>query len=35
MMDVPKPVCIDGGNATVPVSASFLSNLMGFLKKKG
>jgi hypothetical protein len=35
MMDVPKPVCVGGGNATVPVSASFLSNLMGFLKKKG
>lgn len=34
MMDVPKPVCVDGGNATVPVSASFLGNLMGFLKKK-
>ena len=35
MMDVPKPVCVDGGNANAPVSASFLSNLMGFLKKKG
>jgi Domain of unknown function (DUF4388) len=35
MMDVPKPVCVGGGNANVPVSASFLSNLMGFLKKKG
>ena len=35
MMDLPKPVCVGGGNATVPVSASFLSNLMGFLKKKG
>ena len=34
MMDVPKPVCVDGGNAAVPVSASFLGNLMGFLKKK-
>jgi hypothetical protein len=29
------PVCVGGGNASVPVSASFLSNLMGFLKKKG
>jgi Domain of unknown function (DUF4388) len=35
MMDVPKPVCVGGGNTTAPVSASFLSNLMGFLKKKG
>ena len=35
MMDAPKPVCVDGGNANVPVSASFLTNLMGFLKKKG
>ena len=35
MMDLPTPVCVGGGNATVPVSASFLSNLMGFLKKKG
>jgi Domain of unknown function (DUF4388) len=35
MMDAPKPVCVGGGNASVPVSASFLSNLMGFLKKKG
>ena len=35
MMDAPKPVCVDGGNAAVPVSASFLTNLMGFLKKKG
>ena len=35
MIDAPKPVCVDGGNANVPVSASFLSNLMGFLKKKG
>jgi Domain of unknown function (DUF4388) len=33
-MDVP-PICVGGGNASVPVSASFLSNLMGFLKKKG
>ena len=29
------PVCVGGGNAAAPVSASFLSNLMGFLKKKG
>jgi hypothetical protein len=29
------PVCVGGGNANVPVSASFLSNLMGFLKKNG
>ncbi|WP_373539460.1 DUF4388 domain-containing protein [Chamaesiphon sp.] len=29
------PVCVGGGNASIPVSASFLSNLMGFLKKKG
>jgi Domain of unknown function (DUF4388) len=34
MMDLPTPVCVGGGNANVPVSASFLSNLMGFLKKK-
>jgi hypothetical protein len=34
MRDAP-PVCVGGGNATAPVSASFLSNLMGFLKKKG
>jgi Domain of unknown function (DUF4388) len=34
-MDLPKPVCVGGGNASIPVSASFLSNLMGFLKKKG
>ncbi|WP_310488987.1 DUF4388 domain-containing protein [Chamaesiphon sp. VAR_69_metabat_338] len=33
-MDAP-PVCVGGGNSQVPVSASFLSNLMGFLKKKG
>jgi hypothetical protein len=32
---MPKPVCVDGGNANVPVSASFLGNLMSFLKKKG
>jgi Domain of unknown function (DUF4388) len=35
MMDLPKLVCVSGGTAAVPVSASFLSNLMGFLKKKG
>ena len=35
LMAAPTPVCVGGGNATVPVSASFLSNLMGFLKKKG
>jgi Domain of unknown function (DUF4388) len=35
MKDLPTPVCVGGGNASVPVSASFLSNLMGFLKKKG
>ena len=34
MMEAPKPVCVGGGNASVPVSASFLGNLMGFLKKK-
>ncbi|PSB54998.1 DUF4388 domain-containing protein [Chamaesiphon polymorphus] len=34
-VETPTPVCVGGGNATVPVSASFLSNLMGFLKKKG
>jgi Domain of unknown function (DUF4388) len=34
-INAPKPVCVGGGNATVAVSASFLSNLMGFLKKKG
>jgi hypothetical protein len=33
--NAPTPICVGGGNATVPVSASFLSNLMGFLKKKG
>ena len=33
--EAPKPVCVGGGNANLPVSASFLSNLMGFLKKKG
>jgi hypothetical protein len=32
---IEPPVCVGGGNASVPVSASFLSNLMGFLKKKG
>jgi hypothetical protein len=35
MRDAPKPICVGGGNANTPVSASFLSNLMGFLKKKG
>jgi Domain of unknown function (DUF4388) len=35
MRDVPKPICVGGGNANTPISASFLSNLMGFLKKKG
>ncbi len=34
-MAMPKPVCVDGGNANVPISASFLGNLMSFLKKKG
>ncbi len=34
-MEVPTPVRVGGGNPQVPVSASFLSNLMGFLKKKG
>ncbi|AFY93835.1 DUF4388 domain-containing protein [Chamaesiphon minutus] len=34
-MEALTPVCVGGGNATVPVSTSFLSNLMGFLKKKG
>jgi Domain of unknown function (DUF4388) len=34
MMDLPKPVVIGGANNT-PVSASFLGNLMSFLKKKG
>jgi Domain of unknown function (DUF4388) len=34
-IEAPKPVCVGGGNANVAVSASFLSNLMGFLKKKG
>lgn len=29
------PAYVGGGNANVPVSASFLTNLMGFLKKKG
>jgi Domain of unknown function (DUF4388) len=33
-MDLPTPVCVGGGDASTPVSASFLSNLMGFLKKK-
>jgi hypothetical protein len=35
MMEAPTPICVGGGNASAPVSASFLSNLMGFLKKKG
>lgn len=35
LMDAPTPVCVGGGNAATPVSASFLGNLMGFLKKKG
>jgi Domain of unknown function (DUF4388) len=34
-MEAPQPVCVGGGNPGAPVSASFLSNLMGFLKKKG
>jgi hypothetical protein len=34
-VEVIPPDCVGGGNATTPVSASFLSNLMGFLKKKG
>jgi hypothetical protein len=34
-MEAPTPVCVGGGNPQVQVSASFLSNLMGFLKKKG
>lgn len=34
-VDVIQPDCVGGGNVTSPVSASFLSNLMGFLKKKG
>jgi Domain of unknown function (DUF4388) len=33
MMDLPKPVISGANNA--PVSASFLGNLMSFLKKKG
>jgi hypothetical protein len=33
-MDLPTPICVGGGDASTPVSASFLSNLMGFLKKK-
>jgi Domain of unknown function (DUF4388) len=33
-MDVPTPICVGGGDASTAVSASFLSNLMGFLKKK-
>ena len=35
LMAAPTPVCVGGGNPSVAVSASFLSNLMGFLKKKG
>jgi hypothetical protein len=35
MTEAPKPICIGGGNVNTPVSASFLGNLMGFLKKKG
>ncbi len=31
----PKPIAVGGGNAPAPVSNSFLTNLMGFLKKKG
>jgi Domain of unknown function (DUF4388) len=31
----PQPICVGGGNAQAPVSTSFLTNLMGFLKKKG
>lgn len=34
-INLPTPVCVGGGNPGAPVSASFLSNLMGFLKKKG
>jgi hypothetical protein len=33
--DAPKPICVGGGNVSAPISASFLGNLMGFLKKKG
>jgi hypothetical protein len=33
-MDLLTPICVGGGDASTPVSASFLSNLMGFLKKK-
>jgi hypothetical protein len=35
IVEIIQPDCVGGGNASVPVSASFLSNLMGFLKKKG
>ena len=35
MGDAPTPICVGGGNANTPMSASFLGNLMGFLKKKG
>jgi hypothetical protein len=34
-INLPTPVCVGGGNPGTAVSASFLSNLMGFLKKKG
>jgi hypothetical protein len=33
-IDMKQPVCVGGGNVNAPVSTSFLSNLMGFLKKK-
>jgi Domain of unknown function (DUF4388) len=33
-IDLPPPSADDGGNQTVPISASFLSRLMGFLKQK-
>jgi Domain of unknown function (DUF4388) len=35
LRNAPTPICVGGGNASAPVSASFLTNLMGFLKKKG
>ncbi|WP_373547501.1 DUF4388 domain-containing protein [Chamaesiphon sp.] len=35
LMAAPTPVGVGGGNSSVAVSASFLSSLMGFLKKKG
>ncbi len=31
----PKPIAVGGGNAPAAISTSFLTNLMGFLKKKG